>query len=168
VIFDTGVHPLMMGLEEHLIGMFRHDFEFVDGHRSHLGEGGPTTTPSPQAEPALAGLQWSPEGEAELSKIPFFVRGKVRKNTEAFARERGLAVALQSWESGVLVHEAILTLRKRAVTAKSLRRALIAYPAMTLQVVARIYVQALRLWIKGAPFFGHPKSTAQRKELTTS
>ena len=30
--------------------------------------------------------------EAELAKIPFFVRGKVRKNTEAFARERGLAV----------------------------------------------------------------------------
>ena len=27
----------MMGLEEHLIGMFRHDFEFVDGHQSHLG-----------------------------------------------------------------------------------------------------------------------------------
>ena len=93
VIFDSWVHPLMMGLEEHLIGMFRHDFEFVDGHRSHLGEGAPApTTPSPQAEPALAGLQWSPEGEAELAKIPFFVRGKVRKNTEAFARERGLAV----------------------------------------------------------------------------
>ena len=27
VIFDSWVHPLMMGLEEHLIGMFRHDFE---------------------------------------------------------------------------------------------------------------------------------------------
>jgi light-independent protochlorophyllide reductase subunit B len=26
VIFDTWVHPLMMGLEEHLIGMFREDF----------------------------------------------------------------------------------------------------------------------------------------------
>ena len=25
VIFDSWVHPLMMGLEEHLIGMFRHD-----------------------------------------------------------------------------------------------------------------------------------------------
>jgi light-independent protochlorophyllide reductase subunit B len=94
VIFDSWVHPLMMGLEEHLIGMFRHDFEFVDGHRSHLGEGAPAapTTPGSKAEPALAGLQWSPEGEAELAKIPFFVRGKVRKNTEAFARERGLAV----------------------------------------------------------------------------
>ena len=35
--FDDWVHPLMMGLEEHLIDMFKHDFEFVDGHQSHLG-----------------------------------------------------------------------------------------------------------------------------------
>jgi light-independent protochlorophyllide reductase subunit B len=101
VIFDSWVHPLMMGLEEHLIGMFRHDFEFVDGHRSHLGDGPPTASSSGVGEPpiieeavlpALAGLHWSAEGEAELAKIPFFVRGKVRKNTEAFARERGLVV----------------------------------------------------------------------------
>jgi len=106
VIFDSWVHPLMMGLEEHLIGMFRHDFEFVDGHRSHLGDGAPsasaaTAAAAPAAAgaapvavppPHAGGLSWSPEGEAELAKIPFFVRGKVRKNTEAFARERGLAV----------------------------------------------------------------------------
>ena len=37
VIFDTWVHPLMMGLEEHLLGMFRDDFEFHDGAApSHL------------------------------------------------------------------------------------------------------------------------------------
>ncbi len=37
VIFDTWVHPLMMGLEEHLLTMFRGDFEFHDGARaSHL------------------------------------------------------------------------------------------------------------------------------------
>ncbi len=43
VIFDTWVHPLMMGLEEHLLGMFREDFEFADGAApSHLGRvGGP-------------------------------------------------------------------------------------------------------------------------------
>jgi light-independent protochlorophyllide reductase subunit B len=87
VIFDAWVHPLMMGLEEHLIGMFRHDFEFVDGHRSHLGDGAPTLTSAQPAE-----LAWSRDGEAELAKIPFFVRGKVRRNTEAFARERGLAL----------------------------------------------------------------------------
>ncbi|MDZ7651656.1 MAG: hypothetical protein U5L03_03335 [Burkholderiaceae bacterium] len=30
VLFDTWVHPLMMGLEEHLLSMFREDFEFHD------------------------------------------------------------------------------------------------------------------------------------------
>jgi light-independent protochlorophyllide reductase subunit B len=99
VIFDAWVHPLMMGLEEHLIGMFRHDFEFVDGHRSHLGEGAPVTAPVPVAEgpavQAAAGqgtLVWSADGEAELHNIPFFVRGKVRRNTESFALERGIAL----------------------------------------------------------------------------
>ncbi len=106
VIFDAWVHPLMMGLEEHLIGMFRHDFEFVDGHLSHL-EG--ASAPARPAEPEPPGDQpaaqpvatvlpghgavvWSSDGEAELAKIPFFVRGKVRKNTEAYARDRGLAL----------------------------------------------------------------------------
>ena len=102
VIFDYWVHPLMMGLEEHLIGMFRHDFEFVDGHRSHLGEGAPpqstekpaqaTPDQAATATPTLEGLVWSADGEAELAKIPFFVRSKVRRNTETYARERQLQV----------------------------------------------------------------------------
>ncbi|MEB3361165.1 MAG: hypothetical protein VKI42_03450, partial [Synechococcaceae cyanobacterium] len=151
VIFDSWVHPLMMGLEEHLIGMFRHDFEFVDGHRSHLGDGAPSlapvadavheapmttsvgqgtggvalaeapartavassavasATPSGAAQAAAAATAttaatatasapgasgepaWTADGEAELHKIPFFVRGKVKRNTETFARERGIA-----------------------------------------------------------------------------
>jgi light-independent protochlorophyllide reductase subunit B len=33
VIFDSWVHPLMMGLEEHLLAMFREDFEFHDKPR---------------------------------------------------------------------------------------------------------------------------------------
>ena len=37
VLFDTWVHPLVMGLEEHLLTMFRDDFEFSDaGGASHL------------------------------------------------------------------------------------------------------------------------------------
>ena len=100
VIFDTWVHPLMMGLEEHLIGMFRHDFEFVDGHQSHLGHlgglqaGQMTAEISADSEEQSTAahsltLQWTADGEAELKKIPFFVRGKVRRNTEAYARESG-------------------------------------------------------------------------------
>ena len=33
---------------------------------------------------------WEPEAQKELNKIPFFVRGKARRNTERFANERGL------------------------------------------------------------------------------
>jgi len=37
VLFDSWVHPLVMGLEEHLLQMFRDDFEFHDGAQaSHL------------------------------------------------------------------------------------------------------------------------------------
>jgi light-independent protochlorophyllide reductase subunit B len=40
VIFDTWVHPLVMGLEEHLLHMFREDFEFHDeaGPSHHGGK----------------------------------------------------------------------------------------------------------------------------------
>ncbi|MGY2047830.1 ferredoxin:protochlorophyllide reductase (ATP-dependent) subunit B [Methylobacterium sp. JK268] len=95
VLFDTLVHPLMMGLEEHLLAMFRDDPEFHDGVApSHLGG-------RPREEAALAPVLaatasiavpavWSIEAERELKKVPFFVRGKARGNTERFARERAL------------------------------------------------------------------------------
>jgi light-independent protochlorophyllide reductase subunit B len=105
VLFDTWVHPLMMGLEEHLLTMFRGDFEFHDGAApSHLsghappGATAPQAAEPPAAEPATvtpiaaaANVAWAPEAEKELHKIPFFVRGKARRNTERFAQERGVA-----------------------------------------------------------------------------
>ena len=115
VLFDTWVHPLMMGLEEHLIGMFRGDNEFhADAAPSHLGGANkplqniaaPITTPSPLPAPAPMGASaiaptavattvsvasWATEAEKELNKIPFFVRGKARRNTERFANERGMS-----------------------------------------------------------------------------
>ena len=33
---------------------------------------------------------WLGDAESELRKIPFFVRGKARRNTEAFASMRGI------------------------------------------------------------------------------
>ena len=132
VIFDAWVHPLMMGLEEHLLQMFREDFEFGDGATpSHLHSVAPTKPEAsasammtePQgpdvtpvvSEPALASVHthtattvaeasgapvivdsstpvWSADGEKELGKIPFFVRGKARRNTEKYAAAQGIAV----------------------------------------------------------------------------
>jgi len=85
VIFDTWVHPLMMGLEEHLLAMFRDDPEFHDAAgASHLES---TAAPAEAAESVVG---WDSAAELELRKIPFFVRGKARRNTERFALERGL------------------------------------------------------------------------------
>jgi light-independent protochlorophyllide reductase subunit B len=102
VIFDTWVHPLMMGLEEHLVTMFRDDHEFHDGDMSpHVGSIAVRSAPQPaaHADPAAsvdAGdeitVAWDPEAERELRKIPFFVRGKARRNTERFAQQSGVAM----------------------------------------------------------------------------
>ncbi len=119
VLFDTWVHPLMMGLEEHLLGMFREDFEFNDTAPSHLGGAklqSKNTTNDEMQDPAptlqnsdpsssetqspqtLSGEKkvndmiqfWTQEAELELKKIPFFVRGKAKRNTEKFAKETGV------------------------------------------------------------------------------
>jgi light-independent protochlorophyllide reductase subunit B len=121
VMFDTWVHPLMMGLEEHLLHMFKDDFEFNDSAApSHLGSAAQPAMSSGAAEPepevdavepvAAAALPqvtpsasasagpidvsgpapWTPDAEKELKKIPFFVRGKARRNTEAYAGQLGL------------------------------------------------------------------------------
>ena len=141
VLFDTWVHPLMMGLEEHLIGMFRGDFEFhEDAAPSHLGGHGaksganlaaqieaasviaaaaanvapvatspavPVVSVAPAAltaavaigsaqavltEATVVAATWAPDAEKELRKIPFFVRGKARRNTEKYAQEQGVPV----------------------------------------------------------------------------
>ncbi|ESQ17444.1 MAG TPA: ferredoxin:protochlorophyllide reductase (ATP-dependent) subunit B [Chromatiaceae bacterium] len=102
VIFDTWVHPLMMGLEEHLITMFREDAEFHDNAApSHLGPAARQADPSAssaagnladaQSVDADGSVVWDAEAENELRKIPFFVRGKARRNTERFARDQGVA-----------------------------------------------------------------------------
>ena len=94
VIFDTWVHPLVMGLEEHLLHMFRDDFEFHDaaGPSHHGGKAVAKTDTVPDRPAASADVvEWLGDAERELKKIPFFVRGKARRNTEAYAVERGVA-----------------------------------------------------------------------------
>ena len=66
---------------------------------------------------------------------------------------RGSAAA----SPGVLAFDATLSLERRELTPAIARRMLARYPALTLQVMVRIYWQALRLRLKGAPWLGHPE-----------
>ena len=97
VIFDTWVHPLVMGLEEHLLTMFREDFEFHDeagpSHHAAHSPGQKNETEVAEAAESVSEnrLIWLKDAEKELKKIPFFVRGKARKNTEKYAENNGFS-----------------------------------------------------------------------------
>ena len=55
--------------------------------------------------------------------------------------------------------DATLSLRRRPLSGPHLAGLLARYPAMSLQVVARIYAQSLRLKLKGARYFPHPRGS---------
>jgi light-independent protochlorophyllide reductase subunit B len=82
--------------------MFREDFEFHDaagashhGGKAHLRVVAPGV---PEPKPVIAEVAaqtgdviWLSDAERELKKIPFFVRGKAKRNTEKYAADKGLA-----------------------------------------------------------------------------
>lgn len=67
-----------------------------------------------------------------------------------------LAVHMRSTREGRALFDATLRLRRRALSTASLAGALARQPAAGLGVLAKIYWQALRLKLKGAPFHVHP------------
>ena len=81
---------------------------------------------------------------------------------------QSLNVHMMNSQRGGKLFDALLTLKRREISHASPTRVLTAYPVMTLKVTAMIYWQALRLHIKGAPFFVHPsKRTTSIKEITS-
>lgn len=67
-----------------------------------------------------------------------------------------LMVHMNVLREGQRTFDATLNLQRRPLTAGSLARVLWRYPLMTVQVVAAIHWQALRLWLKRNPVHDHP------------
>ncbi len=72
-LVDLIYNSFALGMEDHLLEIF-------GGHDTKEAI---TKTMSADSD-----LGWSKDGLAELNKIPGFVRGKVKRNTEKFARDR--------------------------------------------------------------------------------
>ncbi len=74
-IADLVYNSFTLGMEDHLLEIFGgHDTKQV-------------ITKSLSTDSTL---NWAPDGVAELNKIPGFVRGKIKRNTEKFAREKNI------------------------------------------------------------------------------
>lgn len=63
---------------------------------------------------------------------------------------------------------AALRLDRRAIDGAALARALLARPLPGIQTIAGIYLHALRLWLRGAPYFPHPRKPAAEPRVRTS
>lgn len=74
-VADLVYNSFTLGMEDHLLEIFGgHDTKEVI-----------TKSLSTQGD-----LNWTSDGLTELNKIPGFVRGKIKRNTEKFAREKGI------------------------------------------------------------------------------
>ncbi len=97
VMADRVYTSAKLGLEKHLIDFFGDAGleyeESVPGTAADSGEAAsPAPAPAGTDAPTVAAsgeMSWTDEAEKMLGKVPFFVRKKVRKNTENFAREIG-------------------------------------------------------------------------------
>lgn len=74
-IVDLVYNSFTLGMEDHLLEIF-------GGHD--------TKEVITKGVSADSDLNWTREAQAELNKVPGFVRGKVKRNTEKFARDRNL------------------------------------------------------------------------------
>lgn len=70
----------------------------------------------------------------------------------------GLTVHMDNLRKGGKFFDATMVLRRRDISGGSLARVLVQYPLMTTKVIGAIHWQAVRLWLKGCPFYPHPKN----------
>ena len=70
----------------------------------------------------------------------------------------GVRLAIALGQDGEPLLSTSLVLRRVPLTDRSLLRMLVRYPLLTQRTIALIHWHALRLWLRGAPFFRHGTS----------
>ena len=84
-IADLVYNSFTLGMEDHLLEIFGGHDTVIKDQKSVSSNIGNQELKNKQKEDLS--IAWSQEATLELSKIPGFVRGKVKRNTEKFAQE---------------------------------------------------------------------------------
>jgi DUF1365 family protein len=79
--------------------------------------------------------------------------------------QKSLFVHLENWQQQEKVFDATMSLKPTKINAHEIRKTLIRFPFMTVKVASGIYWNALKLWIKGVPFYSHPNKSNKEKTL---
>jgi DUF1365 family protein len=72
-----------------------------------------------------------------------------------------LTVHMNNYEEYTKVFDATLSLVRKPITAVNCARALTLFPLMTTKVIAGIYWEAFRLFLKRIPFHNHPEKLSE-------
>lgn len=76
-------------------------------------------------------------------------------------RPDGVRLAIALRQDGEPLLSTSLVLRRRPLTDRALLAMLVRHPLMTHRTIALIHWHALRLWLRGAPFFRHGAGRAE-------
>ncbi len=86
-----------------------------------------------------------------------FMRTEAHDDADAGEPPRTVVRIEHHNEQGPLLHTSVSG-NLEPITPRSLRRAVWGYPAMTLMVIARIHLQAFKLWLKRVQFHRKPEA----------
>jgi DUF1365 family protein len=135
-------------------------FNPVRFHFHRDGSVAAEVTNTPWGERRSYVLEPGPEGlsgtfDKALHVSPFMPMEQSYRWTANEPGER-LAISLANHERGRKVFAAGLALERREITRERMLRLLATYPPATAATIARIYWNALRLKLKGVPYFRNP------------